>query len=55
MLPGKAELVSECTGLPLGAKSVKCFEWSNGLDIALYKNYLFIADTCRNYYSTDKA
>ena len=37
MLPGEAELVSEWTGLPGRAKSVKCFEWSNGLDTALYK------------------
>ena len=25
-----------------GAKSVKCFERSKGLDIALYKNYLYL-------------
>ena len=37
MLPGEAELVSKWTGLPGRAKSVK----SNGLDTALYKNYLF--------------
>ena len=41
MVPGEAELVSERTGLPGEAKSVKRFERSNGLDIALYKNYLF--------------
>ena len=41
MLPGEAELVSEWTGLPGKAKSVKRFERSNGLDTALYKNYLF--------------
>ena len=41
MLPGEAELVSEWTGLPGEAKSVKRFEWSNGLDTALYKNYLY--------------
>ena len=41
MLPGEAELVSEWTGLPGEANSVKRFERSNGLDIALYKNYLF--------------
>ena len=41
MLPGEAELVSERTGLPGRAKSVKPFERSNGLDTALYKNYLF--------------
>ena len=41
MLPGEAELVSEWTGLPGRAKSVKSFERSNGPDIALYKNYLF--------------
>ena len=40
MLPGEAELVSEWTGLPVNAKSVKRFERSNGLDIALY-NYLY--------------
>ena len=40
MLPGEAEFVSECTGLPGMAKSVKRFERSNGLDTALYKNYL---------------
>ena len=44
MLPGEAELVSEWTGLPGRAKSVKLFERSNGLDIALYKNYIFILD-----------
>ena len=37
MLPGEAELVSEWTGLPGRAKSVKRFERSNGLDTALYK------------------
>ena len=42
MLPGEAELVSERTGLPGEAKSVKRFERSNGLDTALYKNDLFI-------------
>ena len=41
MLPGEAELVSELTGLSGEAKSVKRFERSNGLDTALYKNYLF--------------
>ena len=25
-----------------GVKSVKRFEWSNGLDTALYKNYLYL-------------
>ena len=44
MLPGEAELVSEWTGLPGEAKSVKRFERSNGLDTALYKNYLFFLD-----------
>ena len=34
MLPGEAELVSEWR-----AKSVKRFEWSNGMDTARYKNY----------------
>ena len=42
MLPGEAEFVSELTGLPGEAKSVKRFERSNGLDTALYKNYLYI-------------
>ena len=42
MLPGEAELVSEWTGLPGEAKSVKHFERSNGLDTALYKNYLYL-------------
>ena len=42
MLPGEVELVSELTGLSGKAKSVfKRFERSNGLDIALYKNYVF--------------
>ncbi len=41
MLPGEAELVSEWTGLSGREKSVNCFERSNGLDTALYKNYLF--------------
>ena len=42
MLPGEAELVSEWTSLPGEAKSVKHFERSNGLDNALYKNYLYL-------------
>ena len=42
MLPGEAELVSERTGLPGRAKSVKRFELYNGLDTALYKNYLYL-------------
>ena len=42
MLPGEAELVSEWTGLPGEAKSVKRFERSNGLDTALYKNYRYL-------------
>ena len=42
MLPGEAELVSEWTGLPGEAKSLKRFERSNGLDTALYKNYLYL-------------
>ena len=42
MLPGEAELVSEWTGLPGEVKSVKRFERSNGLDTALYKNYLYL-------------
>ena len=40
MLPGEAELVSE--GLPGEANSVERFERSNGLDTALYKNYLYL-------------
>ena len=51
MLPGEAELVSGCTGLPGRAKSVKRFERSNGLDTALYKNYLYLFTVkfiCRN-------
>ena len=42
MLTGEAELVSEWTGLSGKAKSVKGFERSNGLDTALYKNYLYL-------------
>ena len=42
MLPGEAELVSERTGLSGKAKSVKRFEQSNGLDTALYKNFLYL-------------
>ena len=42
MLPGEAELVSECTGLSGRGESVKHFERSNGLDTALYKKYLYI-------------
>ena len=42
MLPGEAELVSERTGLPGEAKSVHRFERSNGLDTALYENYLYL-------------
>ena len=42
MLPGEAELVSDLTGLSGRAKSVKRFERSNGLDTALYKNYLYL-------------
>ena len=40
MLSGEAELVSGWTGLPGMAKSVKRFERSDGLDTALYKNYI---------------
>ena len=40
MLHGEAELVTEWTGLPGRAKSVKRFQRSNGLDTALYQNYL---------------
>ena len=39
-LPGEAELLSEWTGLSGRATRVKRFERSNGLDTALYKNYL---------------
>ena len=42
ILPGEAELVSEWTGLSGRAKSVKSFDRSNGLDTALYKNYLYL-------------
>ena len=42
MLPGEAELVSEGTGLPGTAKSVNRFERSNGLDTALYRNYIYL-------------
>ena len=41
MLHGEAELVSEWTGRPGEAKSVKRVERPNGLDTALYKNYLY--------------
>ena len=41
-LPGEAELLSEWTGLPGRANSVKRFERSNRPDIALYKNYLYL-------------
>ena len=44
MLSGEAELVSEWTGLSGKAKSVKRFERSNGLDTALYKNYLYLSN-----------
>ena len=42
MLPGEVALVSEWTGLSGKAKHVKRFERSNGLDTALYKNYLYL-------------
>ena len=42
MLPGEAELVSDWAGLTGREKSVKRFERSNGLDTALYKNYLLL-------------
>ena len=41
-LPEKPRTVSELTGLSGKAKSVKRFERSNGLDTALYKNYLYL-------------
>ena len=47
MLPGEAELVSECAGLSGRAKSVKRFDRSNGLDTALYKNYLYLSPLSR--------
>ena len=40
MPPGEAGLVSELTGLQGETKNVKRFERSNGLDTALYKNYI---------------
>ena len=40
MGPIEVELVSEWTSLPEGAKRMKSFERSNGLDTALYKNIL---------------
>ena len=47
MLPGEGELVSEWTRLPGRAKSVQRFERSDGLDIALYKNYFCLfTDWC---------
>ena len=46
MLPGEAELVAERMGLSGRAKSVKLFEQTNGLDNALYKNYLFFSWPC---------
>ena len=51
MLPGEAELVSERTGLPGGARSVKRFERSNGLDTALYKNYLLYFNDLQQWVS----
>ena len=54
MLPGEAELVSEWTGLPGEAKSVKRFERSNGLDTALYKNYLYLLLHCQTAQCTVK-
>ena len=42
MLPGEAELVSEWTDLPARAKSVQRFEWTDGVDTALHKNYLYV-------------
>ena len=41
MLAREVELVSEWTGLP-GEERVNRFERSNGLDSALYKNYLYL-------------
>ena len=45
MILGEAELVSELTGLPGRAKRVKRFERSNGLDTALFKNYIYFLRT----------
>ena len=50
MLPREAELVSEWTGLPGEAKRVNRFERSNGLDTALYKNYLQLVYIALNRY-----
>ena len=32
-----------CMARMLPGKNVQCFERSNGLDIALYKNYLYLS------------
>ena len=53
MLPGEAELVSKLTGLPGRAKSVKRFERSNGPDIALYKNCLYLFFSCHHFFRSD--
>ena len=42
MLPGEAENGVGMNRSVRDGKSVKRFERSNGLDTALYKNYLFI-------------
>ena len=42
MLPREAELVLEWTGLPGEAKRLQRFERSNGLNTALYKDYLYL-------------
>ena len=44
MLPGEAEngVGMNMSGLSGKAKRVKRFERSNGLDTALYKNYLYL-------------
>ena len=42
MLPGEAENGVGMNSLSGKAKSVKRFERSNGLDTALYKNYLYL-------------
>ena len=42
MLPGEAENGVGMSRSARGAKSVKRFELSNGLDTALYKNYLYL-------------
>ena len=42
MLPGEADICVGMNRCARGGKSVKCFERSNGLDTALYKNCLLM-------------